>query len=53
MPNSEIAIAKSLPKNDVTIAHHFYQLWLDNEVSADSLREDWLEITLEFIQQAR
>ncbi|WP_019504882.1 GNAT family N-acetyltransferase [Pleurocapsa sp. PCC 7319] len=53
MPNSQIAIAKSLPENDVIIAQHFYQLWLDNKVPSDSLREDWLEITLKFIEQAR
>lgn len=53
MLNSQIAIAKSFPENDVTIAQHFYQLWLDNKVSSNSLREDWREITLKFIQQAR
>ena len=53
MSNSKIAIKKSLPDNDVVIAQHFYQLWLDNNVSPDSLRDDWLDVTLEFINQAR
>ena len=38
--------------NDI-IAKHFYQLWLDNNVSADLICEDWMDITLKFIQQAR
>jgi len=35
------------------IAKHFYQLWLDNEVPADSIQSNWLEITLQFIEYAR
>ena len=53
MSNPKIAITQSLPENDIIIAKHFYQLWLDNNVSPDSLRDDWLDITLEFIEQAR
>ncbi len=38
---------------DEVIARHFYQLWLDNQVSATDLRPDWQAVTLQFIQQAR
>lgn len=38
---------------DQIIAEHFYQLWLDNNVSEDSIYDDWLDITLKFIQHAR
>ncbi len=41
------------PAEDTVIAHHFYQMWLDNQISADAIVPDWLEITLEFINQAR
>lgn len=48
-----IIIHQATPEIDNIIANHFYQLWLDNNVSADLIREDWLDITLKFIQQAR
>ena len=38
---------------DQTIANHFYQLWLDNNVPGDLIYDDWLNITLKFIQNAR
>jgi ribosomal protein S18 acetylase RimI-like enzyme len=38
---------------DSLIAQHFYQLWIDNNVSTNSIRSDWLEITLEFINHSR
>ena len=47
------SIYQATPELDSIIAKHFYQLWLDNNVSADMICEDWLDITLEFIQQAR
>ncbi|MEL6494709.1 MAG: GNAT family N-acetyltransferase [Cyanobacteria bacterium J06623_7] len=53
MSNSTIAIALATPEHDATIARHFYQLWLDNGVSTDSLDDDWLSITVKFIQNAR
>ena len=52
MPVSTI-IHKATPKIDSIIAEHFYQLWMDNKVSSDSIRDDWLNVTLKFIQQAR
>ena len=38
---------------DQIIAEHFYQLWLDNNVSVDLIYDNWLDIVLEFIQNAR
>lgn len=48
-----IKIREASQEEDLLIAQHFYQLWLDNDVSADSIKSDWLEITLQFINQAR
>lgn len=47
------SIYQATPKIDSIIAKHFYQLWLDNNVSEDLIRDNWLDITLKFIQQAR
>ncbi|AFZ34408.1 GCN5-related N-acetyltransferase [Stanieria cyanosphaera PCC 7437] len=44
---------KATNQEDCVIAQHFYQLWLDNEVSPDLIRDDWLEVTLKFIDHAR
>ena len=46
-------IYQATPDVDRIIAEHFYQLWLDNNVSADLIRDDWLDVTLKFIKQAR
>ena len=46
-------IYRATPEVDDIIAKHFYQLWLDNNVSVDSIADDWLNVTLKFIQQAR
>jgi ribosomal protein S18 acetylase RimI-like enzyme len=48
-----IHIRESTPQEDSLIAEHFYQLWRDNDVPADLIEENWREITLEFIEQAR
>ncbi|MEL6580208.1 MAG: GNAT family N-acetyltransferase [Cyanobacteria bacterium J06621_12] len=53
MSNPQIIIVPSTPKDDLIIAQHFYQLWLDNDVSADLIYDDWLNITLQFILNAR
>ncbi|MEL6928264.1 MAG: GNAT family N-acetyltransferase [Cyanobacteria bacterium J06600_6] len=53
MSDSTIAIALATPEHDVTIAQHFYQLWLDNGVSPDLISDDWLSTTVKFIQNAR
>lgn len=41
------------PDEDLIIVKHFYQLWRDNQVPAESIRSDWFDITLQFISQAR
>lgn len=48
-----IAIREASQNEDSLIARHFYQLWLDNDVAADSIRSDWQEIILQFIDRAR
>ena len=40
-------------QEDSLIAQHFHQLWQDNDVAADSIRADWFELTIQFINQAR
>lgn len=46
-------IRAATPAEDILIANHFYQMWLDNQISVDAIAADWLEITLQFISQAR
>ncbi|MBW4669970.1 MAG: GNAT family N-acetyltransferase [Cyanomargarita calcarea GSE-NOS-MK-12-04C] len=40
-------------QEDSLIAEHFYQMWLDNNVSSESIQPDWLDINLQFITKAR
>ncbi|MBW4576895.1 MAG: GNAT family N-acetyltransferase [Aphanothece sp. CMT-3BRIN-NPC111] len=49
----DIQVREAFPHEDSLIAEHFYQMWLDNEVPANSIKADWLKITLKFIKQAR
>ncbi|NES22629.1 MAG: GNAT family N-acetyltransferase [Symploca sp. SIO3E6] len=49
----QINFRESNPQEDSIIAQHFYQIWRDNDVPADSIKADWLELTLQFISQAR
>ena len=53
MSDSKVAIDLAKPEHDVTIARHFYQLWLDNGVSTDAIADDWRSKTVKFIQNAR
>ena len=53
LTEQNINLREESPQEDSLIAKHFYQLWLDNEVSADSIQSNWLEITLQFIEHAR
>lgn len=53
MSVSKAVINCATPEIDSVIAEHFYQLWLDNNVSPNLIRDDWLDVTLKFIQQAR
>ncbi|NER46080.1 MAG: GNAT family N-acetyltransferase [Symploca sp. SIO1A3] len=49
----KVTFREATLQEDSIIAQHFYQLWQDNDVSADSIKSDWLELTLQFINQAR
>ncbi|MCL1473144.1 GNAT family N-acetyltransferase [Argonema antarcticum] len=51
--NLNIQVKEASPREDALIAEHFYQMWLDNEVTANSIEPDWLNITLQFIEEAR
>jgi hypothetical protein len=46
---SEPIIRPAQPAEDVLIAKHFYQLWLDNHVPPEMLLPDWQDIVVEFI----
>ncbi|MGB3207374.1 MAG: GNAT family N-acetyltransferase [Crinalium sp.] len=48
-----VQIREALPQEDWIIAEHFYRMWLDNNVLAESIEPNWQQITLEFIAQAR
>lgn len=49
----KLIITPASSQEDPIVAQHFYQLWLDNNVDPESIIEDWLPITLEFIAKAR
>lgn len=49
-PQSKIRVATL--QEDSIIAEHFYFLWHDI-ISADCVKSNWQEITLEFIEHAR
>ena len=51
--STKILVREALVREDTLIAQHFYQLWLDNGVTAEQICTDWLEITLQFIDRAR
>ena len=48
-----ITIDRATSEFDRIIAHHFYQLWIDNDISADLIQDDWLSKTVKFMQNAR
>jgi len=53
MSSFPVKIARANPEQDIIVARHFYQLWLDNHVPPDLIRDDWLHTTVKFIQNAR
>ena len=53
MSDSSIIIDRAIPEQDSIIAQHFYQLWLDNNIPADSICDDWLSRTVKFMQDVR
>lgn len=48
-----VSIRKAFLDEDILVAQHFYHLWLDNNISPNLIRANWLEETLNFIAQAR
>lgn len=40
------------PYKDVLVARHFYQMWLDNKIPADSIQSNW-KVILQVINYAR
>jgi ribosomal protein S18 acetylase RimI-like enzyme len=50
---SPIRIRPASPQDDPVIAEHFYQMWLDNEVSEQSFAPNWRVQVLDFIEVAR
>lgn len=48
-----LIISAASEREDKIIAWHFYRLWQDNNVAPENIREDWLEVTIGFIQRAR
>ncbi|MGB3512591.1 MAG: GNAT family N-acetyltransferase [Microcoleaceae cyanobacterium] len=52
MPTN-INIRPATSQEDAIIAEHFYQLWQDIGVPADSIESNWLEISIDFIKNAR
>lgn len=46
-------VRAATPAEDSLIAHHFYHMWLDNQIVEAAIAPDWLEATLQFIHQAR
>ena len=51
--STKILVREAVAQDESIIAQHFYQLWLDNGVSAEQISPDWLEITLQFMERAR
>jgi ribosomal protein S18 acetylase RimI-like enzyme len=51
--SKDLIIVPAVDAEDFIVAQHFYQLWLDNNVAADAIKDDWVETTLEFMTKAR
>ncbi|MFH7030696.1 MAG: GNAT family N-acetyltransferase [Heteroscytonema crispum UTEX LB 1556] len=49
----QIIIREATLQEDLLIAEHFYQMWLDNDVPEDAIESNWREIILQFIEKAR
>ncbi|WP_414550804.1 GNAT family N-acetyltransferase [Anabaena sp. CCY 0017] len=53
LTEQQITIRKAIPPEDALIAQHFYQMWQDIGVPDAAMNSNYLDITLEFIAQAR
>ena len=49
----QITIREATQQEDSLIAKHFYLMWQDIGVPDDAINSNWLEITLQFIEQTR
>lgn len=49
----QITIREGTSQEDSLIAKHSYHMWRDIGVPDDAINPNWLEITLQFIEQAR
>ena len=49
----DIKLREAIEREDSVIARHFYQMWRDNDVPCQFIHDNWLEITLQFIERAR
>lgn len=49
----QITIREATSQEDSLIAKHSYHMWRDIGVPDDAINPNWLEITLQFIEQAR
>lgn len=48
-----VLLRPATPQEDLVIARHFYQLWLDNGLTHEQIEPDWERITLDYIADAR
>lgn len=48
-----IQVRLSTSEEDALIARHFYQMWIDLDVPETAIEPDWLNIMLNYIEQAR
>lgn len=53
LTQSTFEIRAATPEEDFLIADHFRQMWLDLDIPEATIEPDWLNITLQYIQQAR
>ncbi|MCC5620989.1 GNAT family N-acetyltransferase [Nostoc sp. CHAB 5715] len=53
LTDKHITIREAATEEDLLIAKHFYQMWLDIGVYESNIDFDWQNITLKFIEEAR
>ncbi|WP_036481442.1 GNAT family N-acetyltransferase [Myxosarcina sp. GI1] len=53
MNQSYFDIKTATSQNDLIIAEHFYQMWLDLGFQEDAIAANWKETTLNYIDNAR
>lgn len=53
IPTLNIHIRASELEEDLIIANHFRQMWLDLDVPESAIRSDWLNQTTQFLSSAR